>query len=157
MFKVQKKIIRIMASVKQRVSCTELFKKFNIYPLASEFLLSLLSFIMDNMKKFQTNSDTHNINTRHKYDLCLLNAIITRYKKIMYYTGIKLFSTLLASIKSLNHNIKVFKPALKDYLLTLISRRIYFNKKFSSTVNIYEDNSSLEQLPSSVKLNVLVT
>jgi hypothetical protein len=30
-----KEIIRIMAGVKRRVSCRELFKKFNILPLAS--------------------------------------------------------------------------------------------------------------------------
>jgi hypothetical protein len=35
-----------------------------------------------------------------------------------YYTGIKLFSNLPPTIKSLNHDIKIFKPALKDHLLT---------------------------------------
>jgi hypothetical protein len=50
-----KKIIRIMAGVKRRVSCRKLFKKFNILPLVSEFQLSLLSFIVNNMEKFQTN------------------------------------------------------------------------------------------------------
>jgi hypothetical protein len=48
-----------MAGIKKRISSRELFKKLNILPLASEFLLSLLSFVVDNMKKFQTNSDIH--------------------------------------------------------------------------------------------------
>jgi hypothetical protein len=39
-FYIQKKIIRIMAGNKRRVSCRELFKKFNILPVASKFLLS---------------------------------------------------------------------------------------------------------------------
>jgi hypothetical protein len=68
-FIIQNKIIRIMAGVKRRVSCREPFKKFSILPLVSEFLLLLLSFVVDNMEKFQTNSDIHNINTRHKHDL----------------------------------------------------------------------------------------
>jgi hypothetical protein len=55
-FYIQKRIIRIMAGAKRRASCRELFKKFNILPLASEFLLSILSFVVDNMEKFQTNS-----------------------------------------------------------------------------------------------------
>jgi hypothetical protein len=55
---IQKKIIRIMAGAKRRVSCRELFKKFNILPLASEFLLSLLSFVVDNIEKFQTQIST---------------------------------------------------------------------------------------------------
>jgi hypothetical protein len=37
---IQKKIIRIMAGIKGRASCRELFKKCNILPLASELLLS---------------------------------------------------------------------------------------------------------------------
>jgi hypothetical protein len=41
-FYIQKIIIRIMAGIKRRASCTELFKKFDILPLDSEFLLSLL-------------------------------------------------------------------------------------------------------------------
>jgi hypothetical protein len=56
-FIIHKKIIRVMAGVKRRVSCRELFKKFNIFPLASGFLPSLLSFVVDNLEKFQTNSD----------------------------------------------------------------------------------------------------
>jgi hypothetical protein len=47
-FYIQKNIIRIMAGTKRRASCRELFKKFNILPLASEFLLSL--FGVDNRK-----------------------------------------------------------------------------------------------------------
>jgi hypothetical protein len=65
-FYIQKKIIRIMAGTKRRASCRELFKKCNILPLVKEFLLSLLSFVVDNIEKFQTNSDIHNIGTRYR-------------------------------------------------------------------------------------------
>jgi hypothetical protein len=68
-FCIQKRIIRIIAGAKSRASCTELFKKFNILPLTSEFLLSLLSFIVDNMKVFQTNPDIYSISTRYRYNL----------------------------------------------------------------------------------------
>jgi hypothetical protein len=53
-FYIQKKIIRIMAGTKRRASCRELFKKFNILPLASKFLFPLLSFVVDNIETFQT-------------------------------------------------------------------------------------------------------
>jgi hypothetical protein len=46
----------------------------------------------------------------------MLNANLGTYKKHAYYAGIELFSILPASIKSLNHDIKVFKLALKHYL-----------------------------------------
>jgi hypothetical protein len=58
-----------MAGAKRRASFRELFKKFNILPPASEFLLSLLSFIVDNMEKFQTNSDIHSTSTRYRHNL----------------------------------------------------------------------------------------
>jgi hypothetical protein len=117
-FYIQKKIIRIMAGVKIRVSCRKLFRKFNVLPLPSEFVLCLVSFVVENLDKFQRNTDVHNLNTRRKYDLHMPNTNLTKYKKIVYHTGIKLFNNLPPTIKSLNHDIKVFKPALKDYLLT---------------------------------------
>jgi hypothetical protein len=46
-----KKITRIMAAAKRRASCRELFKEFNILPLARKFLLSLPSIVVDNMEK----------------------------------------------------------------------------------------------------------
>jgi hypothetical protein len=107
-----------MADVKSRVSCRKLFWKFNILPLASEFILYLLSFEAENLDKFQRNTDVHNLNTRRKYDLHMPNTNLIRYQKGVYCTGIKLFNNLPPTIKSLNHYIKVFKSALKDYLLT---------------------------------------
>jgi hypothetical protein len=48
-------IIIIMPGTARRVPCRELRMKFNIFPLASEFILLLLSFVMDNIEEFQTN------------------------------------------------------------------------------------------------------
>jgi hypothetical protein len=55
-----KHFIRIMISIKRGVSYRELFQKFNILPLTSEFLFSLLLPVVDNMENFQANSDIHN-------------------------------------------------------------------------------------------------
>jgi hypothetical protein len=69
-----------MSGTKRRASCTELFKKFNILPLASEFLLSLL-FVVDNLETFQTNSDIHNISKRYRYNLHVPNTNLSKYQK----------------------------------------------------------------------------
>jgi hypothetical protein len=75
-FIIQKKIIRIMAGVKRRVSCRELFEIFSIHTLASEFLLTLLSFVVDDMEKSQTNSDIRSINMT---SVCqMLTSVLTR-------------------------------------------------------------------------------
>jgi hypothetical protein len=67
LFCIQKRIIRIMAGCKWRAFCRELCKKFNILPLASELSLSLLSFMVDNMEQFQTNSYSYSISTRYRW------------------------------------------------------------------------------------------
>jgi hypothetical protein len=68
----------------------------------------------------------------HKHDLHQPSANLTSYQKGACYAGIKLFNTLPDSIKSLNHDIKLFKPALKDYLL---SHSSYSVEEFTSTEN----------------------
>jgi hypothetical protein len=105
-FYIQNKIIRIMTGIKSRVSCRKLFWKFNILPLESEFILCLLSFVVENLDRFKRNTDVHNLNTRRKYDLRMPNMKLTKYQKGVYYTGIKLFNNLPPTIKSLNHDIK---------------------------------------------------
>jgi hypothetical protein len=121
-----------MAGAKRRASCRKLFKKFSILPLASEFLFSLLSFVVDNREKFQANSDIHSISTRYRYNLHVPNTNLNKYQKEVYYSGIKLFNNLPPYIKSLNHNIKIFKPALKEYFL---SHSFYSVEEFTLTKN----------------------
>jgi hypothetical protein len=41
---------------------------------------------------------------------------VTKHKKGVYHTGMKLSTNLPPTIKHLNH-IRLFKPALKEYLL----------------------------------------
>jgi hypothetical protein len=45
-------------------------------------------------KKFQRNTDVHNLNTRCKRDLHMPNANLTKYQAGVYYTGIQLFSKI---------------------------------------------------------------
>jgi hypothetical protein len=57
-FITQKKTITIVPGVKRRVFCRELFKKFNILLIVSEFLLTLPSYIVD-METKQTMTYIH--------------------------------------------------------------------------------------------------
>jgi hypothetical protein len=74
--------------------------------------------VVKNLDKFERYTDVHNLNTRCKHDLYIPNTNLTKYPKGVYYTAIKLFNNLPPTIKSLNYDMKVFKPALKDDLLT---------------------------------------
>jgi hypothetical protein len=88
--------------------------KFNILPLASQYLFSLLPFTAHNMQKFEIHSELH---TRHKHDLHMTNANLTSYQESVCCTGTNLCSALTPSITALTYNMQLFKPTLKDYLL----------------------------------------
>jgi hypothetical protein len=56
-FRLQKKIIRIMTGCRSRDSCRKLFFNLEILPLPSQYILSLLLFMIRNKNQFLVNSD----------------------------------------------------------------------------------------------------
>ena len=68
-FRIQKKAIRIVEGCGNRVSCRNLFKKLQILPLTSQYMLSLLMFVVQNKNLFLTNNENHNIDTRRSNNL----------------------------------------------------------------------------------------
>ena len=77
-FKLQKRVIRIKMNAGNRESCRELFKKLNILPLHSQYILSLLVFVVKNINMFKSNSVVHSINTRHCSDLYLPSTHLSK-------------------------------------------------------------------------------
>jgi hypothetical protein len=51
------------------VSCRNVFKKLSILPFQSQYIFSLLMFVVKNKDFFKLNSDFHTFNTRSKCDL----------------------------------------------------------------------------------------
>jgi len=117
-FKIQKKAIRIMEGYGNRVSCRNLFKKLQILPLASQYILSLLMFVVQNKNFFLTNNENHNLDTRQRNNLYFPQANLTVYQKGTYYSGIKIFNNLPLRIKKVADNQRKFKIALKNFLHT---------------------------------------
>ena len=117
-FRIQKKAIRIMEGCGNRVLCRNLFKKLQILPLTSQYMLSLLMFIVQNKNLFLTNKENHNIDTRQRNNLYLPQANLTIYQKGAYYSGIKIFNNLPMEVKIVAGNQKKFKIALKKILYT---------------------------------------
>ena len=66
------------------VSCRNLFKKFEIFALISQYILSLLMFVIQNKTFFQTNNETYNLDTRHRNNLYLPQASLTIYQNGAY-------------------------------------------------------------------------
>jgi len=65
--------------------------KFNILAPANEFFLLVLSFVLTNREKFETNSHTHDISTMHLNDLHVSRTNL-KYQKCVYYAGTMLFN-----------------------------------------------------------------
>jgi hypothetical protein len=106
-----------MMNARNKESCHELFKKLNILPLYSQYVLSLSLFVIKNINMFKSNSMIHSINTRHCWDLYLPTAHLTKVQKGVYHLGIKVFNFLPTGIKSLSGDIRKFKSALKRFML----------------------------------------
>jgi hypothetical protein len=115
-FRLQKRIIRLIVGIRGRDSCREHFKKLRILPLQSQYILPLLLFVVDNEIYYRMNSEIHSINTRNKSNLHLPISNLSVYQKVPYYSGIRVFNNLPSQIKDLSHNRNQFKRALKNFL-----------------------------------------
>jgi hypothetical protein len=114
-FRLQKRIIRIIVRIRGRSSCRELLKKLKILPLQSQYMLSLLLFVVDNGDYFKVNSEIHNINTMNKLNLHPPISNFSVYQKGTH-SGIKVFNRLPSQIKDLSHSRNQFKRVLKNFL-----------------------------------------
>jgi hypothetical protein len=52
LFKLQKRVIRKMTGQGVRTSCSDLFKEMEILPLKSQYIFSILLFVVKNKKNF---------------------------------------------------------------------------------------------------------
>jgi hypothetical protein len=115
-FRIQKRVIRIITKSGSKTSCRQLFEQLEILPLQPQYILSTLLFVIKNKNLFAVNQNFHTINTRHNLDLHLPTCNLTIYQKGAYFSGIKLFTHLPQTLKYLSGDIKVFKPALLRFL-----------------------------------------
>jgi hypothetical protein len=122
-------IERIMLGLKKRDSCRDWFKEMKILPLCSQYIYSLMFYIINNIHLFVRNTEVHNINTRQKINLFLPSTSFTKVQKGAYYSGIKIYDHLPRELKQLSNDPKSFEPALKRFLHTnyFYTLNKYFN------------------------------
>jgi hypothetical protein len=118
-FKMQKRIVCIMNKVRHGFLQTT-FKKLGILPFYSQYIFSLMTFVVKNMYLYTTNQEIHGVNTRQNTDLHLISVSLTSLtalKEEACFTGMRIFNHLPANVKQLANKIELFKSALKRYLL----------------------------------------
>jgi hypothetical protein len=104
-----------MTKSRSRNSCRQLFRRQEILLLQSQYIFSVLLFVVKNKVLYTSNQEIHNINTRSNINLHPPVCNLTVFQKRAYYSHIKLFNQLPLK-KSLTNEIKLFKPALKRFL-----------------------------------------
>jgi hypothetical protein len=114
---MQKIIIRIIINSASHGTCQQQFKHLQILSLPSQYIFSLLVFVIKNRDFFQSNSEIHNQNTRSNRNLNLPFTNLTSVQKGVLFSGSKIFNHLPSNIKALSNDAKCFKSALKNYLI----------------------------------------
>jgi hypothetical protein len=130
-FKIQKRVIRIITHSRRRDSCRELFKRLDILPLYSQYIFSISIFVIKNKHLFQTNEQIHRAQTRSKSKLHPPYAHLTQFQKGVYYSAIKIFNDLPYYIQEMTTDPLAFRNALKRFLLvnSFYNDEEYFNYK----------------------------
>jgi hypothetical protein len=116
-FRLQKKIIRIMAGFMCRDSCRKLFINLEILTLPSQYILSLLMFMIRNRSQFLVNSEIHHINSRQHANFHQPSVNVAKHQKEVYYLGVGVFSALHSDIKTEFNNPKKFKVVLQKFYM----------------------------------------
>ena len=126
-FKIEKRIIRIIMNARNRDYCLHLLKNLKILPPKSQYIYSLLLFVAKNRDLYELNSEIHNINTRFSSDLYIPNGNLTTFQRGPFYFGIKVFNRLSTSIKNTSHDINQFWRVLKSFLVNSFYSEEYFS------------------------------
>jgi hypothetical protein len=78
-FKLQKRIIKIIMGVGIKDSCRKLFKMLTILPLLLQYIFSLALFVVTNEDQFRMNSEIHSIRIKNKSDFFQPLSHLTMY------------------------------------------------------------------------------
>jgi len=130
-FRMKKRIVRIMMGYKNRVSCRNLFRKLEILSFVSQYILLLRLFVVKNKNLFTLNSENHTKSTRQFKNFYQPITNFTVYQKGVHYTGIRIFNNLPPYIKDISNNVRKFEIYLKRFLHThsFYSTEEYFQYK----------------------------
>jgi len=124
--RLQKRVVRTFTNIRSRNSCTEQFRKLQILPLQSQYILSLLQSVINSSDIFEHNCEIHTNNTRDKTKLHLPHCRLTTVQPGAYYSSI---NDLPSNIKRLSHDKRNCETTLNNFLLThsFNSLEEYFN------------------------------
>jgi hypothetical protein len=96
-FKLQKRAVQIMVGAGNKYSCREILKTLKILSLTSQFMYSLLMFVVNKMELFVENSEMYTTKTRNCSNLHLPSSNLIVFQNahsILEYRSIMAFQTI---------------------------------------------------------------
>lgn len=112
-FKIQKRVIRIIESLCKRESCRNSFTTLNVLTMPCEYIYKTLVYVKTNIMNFQPLS-SNAYNTRNHSILEIPKHNLTATEQNPIYMGIKLFNKLNLNMRKLH--ISRFKKEVKQML-----------------------------------------
>jgi hypothetical protein len=116
-FLLQKRAIRIIMGMKHRESCRPAFIKLNILTLASQYILSLMTFMINNLDYFTFNYSIYERQTRHERNLHVQQSHLAMRQKGVHCMSIKIFNSLPDYLSVLVYDKKQFIKEIKDVII----------------------------------------
>ena len=101
------------------IHATHYLKHLQILSLPSQYISSLLVYVIKNRGLFHSNSEIHNLNTRFYNNMHLPSTNLTSVQKGVLYFGSKIYNHLPSNIKALANDTKLFKSTFQSYLMNI--------------------------------------
>lgn len=111
----QKKALRIMFNIPNKISCRPFFIENEIMTLSNIFIYHNLIFVKQNISSFTSCNSIHSYSTRQSNDLYIPPARLSKFMKSYKYLQIKLFNKLPFSFRNTD-NTNSFKSKLSKWL-----------------------------------------
>jgi hypothetical protein len=133
-FKLKKRVVRIITSSVGSDSCYDLFKNLKIFTLPSQYMFLLLCFVITPFYQYMFNSEINGRSTRQITNFHQPISNLSLYKKGILNMGIKSNNNLPCFIKRTLDNNNKFKSLLRNilYFNPFCKLDEYFNHNTSS-------------------------
>jgi len=116
LFRMQKRIIRIMIGCKNRVSCRNLFRSLEVLAFVSQYILSLTLYVVKKKNLFILYSENCTKSSRQFNNFYQPITNLTIYQMGVNYMCIKIFHNLPPYIKDISNNVRKFEICVKWFL-----------------------------------------
>jgi hypothetical protein len=115
-FKLQKRVIRIISGVSRLSSYRQLFKDLNLLPLPCMYIFKLVSYIKWHFAALDQNIAVHNYNTRQKLNLHVQFCRTNVFKNGVMNMGMRLYNKIPNKIREVG-KMRHFKRVFRSYLV----------------------------------------